>query len=136
MAGEPEQRHLILIVARSFASRLATAVFLVDPDGNAIYFNEAAERLLGRPFVEGRGMPAHDWGTQFTPQDEQGRRIPPEELPLSVAISKRAPAHRSLGIKGLDGTVRDIAVTAFPLFAHTDEFVGAMAIFWDTAEGV
>jgi hypothetical protein len=25
---------------------------------------------------------------------------------------------------------REVAVTAFPLFAHADEFVGIMAIFW------
>lgn len=132
--AEQEQRHLILIVARAFASRLATAVFLVDPDGNAIYFNEAAERLLGRPFVEGHGMPAGAWSTQFSPQDTEGRPIPIDEQPLGIALGTRAPAHRSMGIRGLDGRVRDIAVTAFPLFAHTEEFVGAMAIFWDKAE--
>ena len=48
------QRNLVLILARDFASRLATAVFLVDPDDNLIYYNEAAEQMLGIPFVEGR----------------------------------------------------------------------------------
>jgi PAS domain-containing protein len=134
--SEREQQHLILIVARAFASRLATAVFLVDPEGNAVYFNEAAERLLGRPFIEGHGMPAGVWSTQFAPEDALGEPIPLDELPLGIALGKRVPAHRSFEIRGLDGTVRHVAVTAFPLFAHTEEFVGAMAIFWDRAEEV
>jgi PAS domain-containing protein len=132
--SEQEQYHLILIVARAFASRLATAVFLVDPEGNAIYFNEAAERLLGRPFIEGHGMPASVWSTLFAPQDAQGEPIPLEALPLGIALGKRVPAHRAFEIRGLDGTLRSVAVTAFPLFAHTEEFVGAIAIFWDRAD--
>jgi PAS domain-containing protein len=132
--AQPEQRHLILIVAREFASRLATAVFLVDPEGNAIYFNEAAERLLGRPFIEGHGMPAGIWSTAFTPLDAQDEPIPFEGLPLGIALTRRVPAHKAFRIRGLDGVVRNVAVTAFPLFAHTEEFVGAMAIFWDLAE--
>jgi PAS domain-containing protein len=132
---EEQQHHLVLIVARAFASRLATAVFLVDPEGTAIYFNEAAENLLGRPFIEGHGMPASIWSTQFAPQDDQGRPIPLEELPLGIALGKRVPAHRAFGILGLDGALRSVAVTAFPLFAHTEEFVGAMAIFWERSEG-
>ena len=59
-AGRPQargagvtQRSLLLIMARDFASRLATAVFLVDPEGTLVYFNEAAERVLGQAFVGG-----------------------------------------------------------------------------------
>jgi hypothetical protein len=54
-----------------------------------------------------------------------------EELPLSIALVKHQAAHRPFRITGLDGTKRTIAVTAFPLFARADEFVGAMAIFWE-----
>lgn len=125
-----EQRHLILIVARDFASRLATAVMLTDSDGNAIYFNEAAERWAGQPFIEGRGMPAAEWSTMFVAFDEDGSVLPPERLPLMVTLAERVPAHRSFGVKGTDGEVRQVAATAFPLFAHTEEFVGAMTIFW------
>lgn len=131
---ESEQRHLILIVARDFASRLATAVFLVDEQGNAIYFNEAAEQLLGRPFIEGHGMPASVWSIAFTPLDERGELIPLEDLPLGVALTRKVPAHRAFDIRGSNGVVRKVAVTAFPLFAHTEEFVGAIAIFWDLVE--
>jgi PAS domain-containing protein len=125
------QRNLVLIVARDFASRLATAVFLVDAAGDVIYYNEAAERLLGEPFEEGRTMPAAEWSTAFDPVDERGEPLPLEDLPLGVAIVRREPAHRAFRIRSSDGVTREIEVTAFPLFAHADECVGAVAIFWE-----
>jgi hypothetical protein len=30
--------------------------------------------------------------------------------------------------------LRRIEITAFPLFAHTDDFVGAIAIFWQLGQ--
>jgi PAS domain-containing protein len=134
MAQPPAQRNLILILARDFASRLATAVFLVDEQGSVIYFNEAAERLLGTRFVEGRGMSAAEWSTVYEPCDAQGRPVSLDEIPLGVAIKRRQPAHRLLQIRGADGIVHRIEVTAFPLLAHTDECVGAIAVFWESAE--
>ena len=47
MRETPEQRNLVLILARAFAAQLATAVFLLDPEGTVIYYNEAAEKLTG-----------------------------------------------------------------------------------------
>ena len=130
MSSAP-QRNLILILARDFASRLATAVFLVDAQGNLIYYNESAERVLGRPYVEGETMPSAEWSTAFNPVDETGASLPLEGLPLGVAITRGEPDHRHLLIEGSDGVRRAIEVTAFPLFAHADDMVGAVAIFWE-----
>ncbi len=91
------QRSLLMIMARDFASRLATAVFLVDPDGTLVYFNEAAERVLGQAFVEGRSVPAREWSTTFSPEDENGKPVPLASLPLGVALTERVPAHRRSG---------------------------------------
>jgi len=126
--------NLVLIMARDFASRLATAVFLVDPEGTLIYYNEGAERILGHAFEEGHPMPAGEWSTVFSPADDEGRPLPLEDLPLGAALKTREPAHRDLTIVGADGVARTIEVTAIPLFAHADEFVGAVAIFWERAE--
>jgi PAS domain-containing protein len=128
------QRNLVLILARDFASRLATAVFLVDHEGSVIYFNEAAEHVLGRPYVEGMTMSAGEWSTAFTPRDETGDPLPLEQVPLGVALTRRVPDHGAVRIDGEDGVTRTIEVTAFPLFAHADEFVGAVAIFWERGE--
>lgn len=129
------QRNLLLIMARDFASRMATATFLVDPDGALIYFNEAAEAVLGQPFVEGRSMPASEWSTAFRPTDEAGLPVPLGSLPLGVALTRHQPAHGSLRITAIDGVPRTIEVTGVPLFAHAGEFVGAMAIFWEPEAG-
>ncbi|MGZ8630322.1 MAG: PAS domain-containing protein [Actinomycetota bacterium] len=135
MATPAAPHHLVLILARDFASRLATAVFLVDVNGSVIYFNEAAERVLGRRFVEGTGMPAEEWSTIFAPADDDGNPIRMAELPLGIAIRERHPDHGFLRIRSIDGTDRRIEVTAFPLFAHEDECLGAIAIFWERPEG-
>ena len=134
MATRPTQRNLILILARDFASRLATAVFLVDAQGSVVYFNEAAERLLGQRFMEGPGMPASEWSTKFEPSDDEGNPVPLEEIPLGVAISRKEPEHGALWIRGADGARHRIEVTAFPLLAHSDECIGAIAIFWEPSE--
>ena len=134
-SDRPAQRNLVLILARAFASNLATAVFLVDADGTVIYYNEAAERALGRRFIEGHGMPASEWSTVFAPSDSEGRTLALEDLPIGIAIVHRQPAHGVVAIRGADGVDRRIEITAFPLFAHADEFVGAIAIFWELREG-
>jgi PAS domain S-box-containing protein len=133
MATQAAQHHLVLILARDFASRLATPVFLVDVRGTVIYFNEAAERVLGRPYKEGTGMAAEEWSTVFAPADDDGNPIELTDLPLGVAILQRHPDHRMLRIRSLDGSERRIEVTAFPLFAHEDECLGAIAIFWEAS---
>jgi PAS domain-containing protein len=130
--GTPGQRSLLLILARDFASRLATAVFLVDPAGTLIYFNEAAERILGQPFEEGREVPASEWATSFDPIGDDGEALALQDLPLGVTLRERVPAHLGFRIIGADGVERRLEVTAFPLFAHADAFVGAVAIFWET----
>jgi PAS domain-containing protein len=131
MADGATQHHLVLILARDFASRLATPVFLVDAEGSVIYFNEGAERVLGRRFMEGSGMDANEWSTVFSPTDDDGNPVELTDLPLGVAIIERHPDHRMLRIKSVDGTERRIEVTAFPLFAHKDECLGAIAVFWE-----
>jgi PAS domain-containing protein len=134
MAEPPPQRHLILILARNFASRLATAVFLVDAKGSVIFFNEAAEDLLGTRFEEGHGMSAEEYTRLFRPADARGEVLGPRDTPLGIAVSRQEPSHGPLTITGGDGTSRRIEVTAFPLLAHAGDLVGAIAFFWERPE--
>jgi hypothetical protein len=76
-------------------------------------------------------MPVTEWSTVFTPTAEDGTPVPPEQLPLSIALRKWHPAHRPLAIRGLDGVDRRIAVTAFPLEGQGRRRLGAVAIFWE-----
>jgi PAS domain-containing protein len=134
MAEPPPQRHLILILARNFASRLATAVFLVDEKGRVIFFNEAAEDLLGTRFEEGHGMSAEEYTKLFRPAGEGGELLGPLDTPLGIAVNRQEPSHGPLTITGADGTTRRIEATAFPLLAHAGDLVGAIAFFWERHE--
>lgn len=134
MADLPPQRHLILILARNFASRLATAVFLVDEKGRVIFFNEAAEDLLGTRFEEGHGMSAEEYTKLFRPADERGEVLGPLDTPLGIAVNRQEPSHGPLTITGADGATRQIEATAFPLLAHAGDLVGAIAFFWERPE--
>jgi PAS domain-containing protein len=130
------EHNLVLILARGLASSIATPMFLVDPDGTLVYFNEPAEGILGTTYAESGELEPQEWGTMFYPEDpETGAKLPTEELPLARALAEQRPAHRIMAITGRDDVRRTIAVTAFPLFARTDEFVGAVSIFWEEDQG-
>jgi PAS domain-containing protein len=124
------QRPIELILVRHLASRLAVPVFVVDPSGDLIYFNEPAERVLGRRFDEIRVMPFDEWTTVFVPASE-GRTLAVEELPLVKALHQAVPAHSRFEIVGGDGMARSIEVTAFPIIAPDERLVGAVAMFWE-----
>jgi PAS domain-containing protein len=125
-----EQKHLVLILAREFASNLATPMGITDEQGRLVYFNEAAESIIGKSFAEAGEMPFEEWSAKAAPRTPQGEPLPPERRPTAIALTERRAAHERLKVTGLDGVEREIAVTAFPLFAHVDEFVGMVAIFW------
>jgi PAS domain-containing protein len=124
------QHPVELIVLKQVASYLATPVFLVDPGGNLLYYNEPAEPILGCRFDERGEMTLSEWSTEFVPEDEDGRALPAENLPLVIALHEGRPAHSSFFITGLDGHRRPIAVTAFPLVAQSGHNLGAVALFW------
>ena len=100
--------------------------------GTLVYFNEGAAEILGKSFADAGEMRMEDWSTGFFPVDLQGYTIEPSRLPLAVALEERQPAHMALRIKGADGIVRAIAITAIPLFARQEHFVGAAAVFWES----
>jgi hypothetical protein len=128
---DPKQRELILILAHDLTSRLATPAFVVDDEGTLVYFNEAAEPVLGRSYAEAGELRAGEWAADWEPTDAQGRPIPLEELPLGIAFREGRSAHRAMHITGGDGVGRDIEVTAFPLCARPDVTLGAIAVFWE-----
>ena len=120
-----------LILMKQVASYLALPIFLVDPEGTLLYFNEPAESLLGRRYDETGEMPIDEWGTIFLPTDRQGVSMPPEQLPLAIAVQQRRPAHGQFSIVGLDGVKRHLSVTAFPLIGQNERYLGSVAIFWE-----
>lgn len=120
-----------LILSRQLADCLTVPVFIVDPDGNLLFYNPPAEKILGQKFEETGPMPVGDWGTSFFPHEEDGTPIPPEGLPLVQTMGTRVPAHRTFWIKSMNGNSTRISVTAIPIVGRSKRFSGAMAIFWD-----
>lgn len=128
------QQEIEVILARHLAECLAMPVFIVNPEGDLIFYNEPAEEILGLDYAETGTMPASEWSTVFQPVEQDGRSIPPEELPLMIALSKRHPAHKLFWIQGRDGVSHQIEVTAFPLIGQADRFLGAIALFWESVK--
>ena len=125
------QKPIELILMRQLASSLVMPIFLVDPSGTLVYYNEPAEQILGVRFDDTGEMPASEWTTRWQPSDAEGARLVPERLPLMVALQQSRPAHGELWIQGIDGRRRHIQVTAIPLVAMSDRLLGAAAIFWE-----
>ena len=120
-----------LILLKQVASYLATPIFLVDLMGTLLYYNEPAEVLLGKRYDETGEMPLDEWGTIWSPTDRDGVPLPPEEVPLAIAVLYHRPAFGEVSITGLDGVRRDLSITAFPLVGQNDRHLGAIAIFWE-----
>jgi PAS domain-containing protein len=124
------QESIVIILSRHWASNLNTPIFLVDPEGDLIFFNEAAEPLIGMHFAEVGKMTAEAWSTGFDIRDEEGKAIPPEELPLTIALTQQKPAHRRFFTVGQDDVPSIIETSSFPLMNRAGGLVGAVALFW------
>ena len=123
-------KHLVLILARELASNLATPTLIADAEGTLVFFNEAAEEIVGRPFSEIGEMPMDDFSASLVPRTRNHTPLSEEKRPTRIALEERRAAHEQLWVLSRDGVDRQVAITAFPLFAEADEFVGIVGIFW------
>ncbi len=129
--GAVRQKHLVLILAREFASNLATPTAITDERGVLVYFNEAAEEVFGQSLSEVGEMPYDEWTARFSPRAiDSDEPLPIARRPTGIALNERRAAHERVRITSVDGVAREVAVTAFPLYAHLDELVGTVTIFW------
>lgn len=120
-------------LAQQFAEKLAMPIFIVNPGGDLIYYNEPAGGLLGTRFNETGIMPASEWSTKFHPVDQYGESVPPDDLPLVIAVKEHRPAHKIFWIIDMEGNLRELEVTALPIIGQAGQFMGGMAIFWEKA---
>jgi PAS domain-containing protein len=130
-SSQSSQKSLPLILARELAANTATPLMVVDPVGTMVFYNEAAERILGQSFATSGELPADKWRGAISPTAPDGSPIEYEKLPLVVALTDRQPRHGALLITGFDGVRRQIEVTCFPLMASGDKLVGGVALFWE-----
>jgi len=128
------QQQVEVILARHLAENLALPIFIVDPQGNLIFFNEPAEAVLGLRFGDTGLLPASEWSTMFEPVDQDGTPIVPEQLPLMIAMMHGHPAHKGFWIRGVDKKLRQIELTAFPVIGQSGHLTAAVAIFWEVSD--
>lgn len=128
---ERKQPDLVLIVARSFATKLATPTVIIDARGDLVYFNDAAAEVLGGSYLDVGTLRASRWQELFEPRTLNEEPMTAEQTPGGVALLERRPVHDSFVMRGLDGREHEITVTSFPLYSHPDEVVGVMSIFWE-----
>lgn len=125
------QRDIGLILMRQLASGLALPVWLSDERGDLLFFNEPAEKLLGRRFDDVGDVSLDDARRVLAFRDAEGNALAPDQTPLLVALRERRPVHRLVRMSALDGHDHEIEVTAFPLVGGGGHLIGGVAMFWE-----
>ena len=85
------QNPIEVILARQLASHLAMPMFIVDPAGDLLFYNEPAEAILGRRFEEGGWMNSGEWSNTFQPVDEDGQVVELKGTARAACADQSAP---------------------------------------------
>lgn len=122
-----------MILAQQLAAHLSTPMFLIDAQGTLVYYNDAAEQIIGKSFAELGEMPVEEFGEVLELTDIDGVRLRRRDSPAGIAFILRQPAHLRLTATGYDGVRRVVDATAFPLFGKDDEMHGVVNVFWQAS---
>jgi PAS domain-containing protein len=120
-----------IILTRQLAGYLSVPLFLVDPKGDLLFYNEPAEAILGRRFDETGAMPAAVWSAMLPALDDRGQPIPSADRPLMITLTQHRPVYKRFFLQGMNGVRRQIEVAAIPIVGLQGEFLGAAALFWE-----
>lgn len=122
-----------MILMKQLASHLATPIVLVDLQGDVVFFNTAAEQILGTRFEEVRGMARGQWLDAVRAQQTDGASIDADDRALVKAVDRDEPSHVHFRLQGLDGIYREVEGIAFPMIGQSGRKLGAVGVFWETA---
>ena len=124
-------RSLPLILARELAANLATPMVLIDGAGTVVFWNAAAELMFGRTCGELGVMTANEFGAMLEMRGLDGEPLRRRDSPPGRAFYERRAAHQAMLIRTLEGTDREIEVTAYPLFGRDEEMHGVLIVVWE-----
>jgi PAS domain-containing protein len=127
-------KEIEMILTRHLASCLAIPIFIVDPSGALVFFNESAEPILGRRFADCGELPIHEWASAFTPVEPEGASPSPGGRPLTDVLLNRRPAQLGLWMHRPDGARHSIEITTFPIIGQADRHLGAVAVIWESGK--
>lgn len=122
-------QEIEIILSRQLAEYLEVPVFIVDTEGNLIFYNTPAEMILGKKFGDTGPMSVHEWSQMFFPEYDDGRPFPPEELPLVKTLKEKTLFHGQFWIKNYNRVRHLISVSSFPILSSSNRFLGGMAVF-------
>jgi PAS domain-containing protein len=125
------QQPVEMILLRQVASYLTIPIWMMDSDGNLVFYNEPAEALLGIQFDEVGPVHADQLGEMFRITRVDGAPMGEMEFPVLRTLAKRIPDHGEVRYCGMDGVWRDVAVSAIPVEGQGDRFLGVFATFWE-----
>ncbi|EMG37499.1 PAS domain S-box [Desulfocurvibacter africanus PCS] len=109
---------------------MVEAVWVVDRDGNHLLLNKAALKIIEQLAPEvPRNMP--DLLRALDVRTPDGRRVSPEELPISRALHGEVERGRAFLIKAVPDEERVMEVSAAPLLGPQGEVTGALAVARD-----
>jgi PAS domain-containing protein len=127
--SSPIQREIEVILARQLTGYLALPVIIMDSSYVVVYYNEPAERILGRRFDEGGAPPLANWTSVFEFTNEAGQPMPAEQIPVASAIRERRITHARFWLRGNDGARHHVEGIGIPLIGNAGRFLGAISVF-------
>ena len=108
-------------------------MFLLDGQGMLVFYNDAAELLLGKPFAEVGTIEGLEFGSVLEMSELDGAPVRRRYSPAGIAFAERRPSHQQLLVTGYDGARRPVEATAYPLLGADDELHGVVCVFWEAA---
>ena len=127
-----EQQPMELILLRQVASYLTLPMWIMDHQGNLLYYNDPAQDLLGARFADVGAISAGELESRFEVTGPDGSPIGPEGMPVVQALRRQAPTHGEVRYRSLDGTSHLVEITALPIVGQGQRFLGVLATFWES----
>lgn len=125
------QQPLEMIILRQLAAHLTMPMWMMDGDGDLIFYNEPAETLLGVRFDDAGPISADQLVGMWKVTDLDGELLPEADFPVVAALTRQVPGHRAVRFQGRDGEWRAVEVTAIPIEGQGNRFLGVLATFWE-----
>lgn len=128
------QQPLEMIILRQLAGHLTIPMWMMDGEGDLIFYNEPAETLLGVRFDDVGPISADQLVGMWQVTDLDGELLAEADFPVVAAVTRHGPGHRAVRFQGKDGEWRNVEVTAIPIEGQGERFLGVLAMFWEVAD--
>lgn len=126
------QKNVELILLKQISNYLEISCLILDPLGNLIFCNEAAEKLLNFRFSE--QIDADEWKLRFTPRNRHNKPLEEVKNPFYTSNILRRMGHGIFYIKSGNNNLIHIEMITIPIINQFDIFNGVIAFFQDAEQ--